>query len=135
MDDTRLNEIAAEIDRAVPKEGAKVACDFDHGGIKVVANRQGLIRLGLECLIAAGFPLPSNREVINRDWNYLFIGKHGKPTISSISRTDNVELAPPPSDSRLDKVKNGAVVLIMLAVLLFMLSSMVVGCITILEHV
>lgn len=135
MDDLHINTFADELDRAVPKEGAKV----DWRGEELVANKQGLLRLAVEFLFAATEPLKEGRDITKRDWAYLWvrppIGDDDFPVISRICRTDRVELPPPPPPTTRDKIKKWFVVSFFFAVFLFLLTSMVVGCVAILKNV
>jgi len=66
-------ELVAKLDALVPREGARVALSQYGGGpdeCRVVANRRGYLRLGIEFLRAAFAP-HEKQHVIKADIHYL----------------------------------------------------------------
>jgi hypothetical protein len=132
MDDSRINEIAKELDNAIPKDGAKA----DWRRQELVANRQGLLRLAVELLYAATAPLKQGHEVTDRKWDYLWTSQppddfDDYPLVSRISRTESVDLPPPPPPTRRERITNTLSGLFVLALIFLFVTSSVIGCYTI----
>ena len=137
VDDKRIQEIADELDRAVAKEGAKAT--FGSSGL--LGNRQGLLRIAVETLQAAVFPLQEGREVTDRTLDYIWVDDPEdydgvKLRIASkISRTETIVFPEKPKDSAFGKFKRGAIGFLVLLVFLFLLASTFVGCIDLISKV
>jgi len=135
MNDADIDAVAARLEASTPKEAAQIDLQYgqDVDGIRLVANRAGLMRLALECLKAATAPLPAGREVVQADWKYLFV--QGSGAFSQISRTDAVVLPKPAPLTRADKLRNFAAVVVTLAVIAFLFASTMVGCVSIISRI
>jgi hypothetical protein len=129
MNDERIKEIAEELDRAVPKHGAKISWQ-DSG---LIANRSGLIRMAVETLYASIYPLQSGREVTDRSLDYLEVrgplDYDDRPRPAKISRTESIELSKPSPTTALGRVKGISAGIVAVALLLFLLASTFVGCV------
>jgi hypothetical protein len=71
----QIKKMVADLDAAVPRDGAQV-CLSQYGGgpdeSKVVANQRGYLRLGIEFLRAAfAAPSPKAKEQVQADLRYL----------------------------------------------------------------
>lgn len=76
MNEMRLNEIINELNREISKEGAIVVMRKTSAGFEshFIANRQGYLRLGVECLRAATIPInqtAGGEFIISVDMDYL----------------------------------------------------------------
>jgi len=132
MDDPRIQEIVNTLSDSTAKESAKVHLEWaEQAGVRIVANRDGFIRLAIECLSAAVASLKPGFDTVQSDWKYLFV--KGSSTVSRVSRTDNVELPARPKPTRLEKAKSTFAAVVVIAVLLFLLASVLVGCFTIVD--
>jgi hypothetical protein len=71
----QIKKLAADLDAAVPRAGARVQLSQYGGGpdeSKMVANQRGYLRLGIELLRAAfAPPSPQTHEQIQVDLRYL----------------------------------------------------------------
>ena len=74
-DTEQIQKMVAELDAAVPRDGARVYLSQYGGGpdeSKVVGNQRGYLRLGIEFLRAAfAPPSPKSQEQIDADLRYL----------------------------------------------------------------
>ena len=74
-DTEQIRKLVADLDAAVPREGARVHLSQYGGGpdeSKVIANERGYLRLGIEFLRAAFAPSsPKSAELIDADLDYL----------------------------------------------------------------
>ena len=74
-DTEQIKKMVAELDAAVPRDGARVYLSQYGGGpdgSKVVGNQRGYLRLGIEFLHAAfAPPSPKSQEHIDADLRYL----------------------------------------------------------------
>jgi hypothetical protein len=78
MNDEAIQNAISSLDKAVPKEGARVAMVQYGGGpdeSQIIANRQGYLRLGIEFLKAAYStplqPEPKAPDMVKLDLEYL----------------------------------------------------------------
>jgi hypothetical protein len=75
LDTEQIKKMVADLDAAVPRDGARVYLSQYGGGpdeSKVVANQRGYLRLGIEFLRAAfAQPSPKAQEQIQADLRYL----------------------------------------------------------------
>lgn len=129
MDDERIKRIVEELDDSVPKEGAEVDLFYKEPGVDIVANKVGFIRLARESLASAIAPLKPGREVVDIEFDYLFGASKKRST--KVSRTDRVRPLPRPPRTRMDKAKAVFRLILVFALLLFLLASVLVGCVTI----
>src|SRR5271167_2697647 len=74
-DTEQIKKMIADLDAAVPRDGARVHLSQYGGGpdeSKVIANQRGYLRLGIEFLRAAFAPSsPKSQETIETDLRYL----------------------------------------------------------------
>jgi hypothetical protein len=132
VDEAWVKQIVSELERAAPKETAQIELLYEEEDeLKIVANKAGFLRLGLESLSAAIAPLKPKAESIQTDWKYLFI--KDSPTISQVWRTETVQLLAAPAPTTWEKFKNFVALVFLLALLLFLVASTAVGCFTILR--
>ena len=93
----RLQQIIAELDAAIPREGSKCIFDGDSteletGGtsIELIGNRNGFLRLGIEMLNAATMPIASHERFVPVSAEYLAHGLDGI-IIKRFTRVENPE--------------------------------------------
>ena len=77
MDEEKIRETIALLDREIPREGARVRLDQYGGGpdeSRIIANKAGFLRLGLELLKAAYAPRERGSTSVSVDLDYLLTG-------------------------------------------------------------
>lgn len=98
MTDQELQKVLEALDNAVLEEGARVLIpwtDPEEGGVEIVANRAGYLRLGIEMMKVALAPLPPNTLFVPATLDNLIDSKRGT-TIRRLERREDVEAALPP---------------------------------------
>ncbi len=107
LDTEHIKKMVAELDAAVPREGARVHLSQYGGGpdeSKVVANQRGYLRLGIEFLRAAfAPPSPKSKNMIDADLRYMLtedstVGFDWFERREELSTPRNYD-SPPPSSS------------------------------------
>ncbi len=125
LDERAIQDLTAQLDEAIPRDGAIVVLDEDQTG--VIANRLGYLRLGVEFLHAAfAGPVEDDQPAcIEVDLAYLF-GK--EPVCYWFCRDEDV--ARPDDATAGSGTKTLGTLVVGILVLLF-LGSLAVGAITI----
>lgn len=77
-----LRELAARLDRLIPREGAHLTMPAEPGGHSTIGNQLGYLRLGVEFLSAALRPLHASDQAparIEPNVDYLLSGASDAP--------------------------------------------------------
>ena len=74
MDDARIQQTISWLDDEIPREGARVRLDQYGDGpdeSRIIANKLGFLRLGLELLRGAYAPTEQDTDAVTVDIDYL----------------------------------------------------------------
>jgi hypothetical protein len=140
MNDSIIQDLTQQLDRAIPREGAIVRLEADieppyeaASQFRIIANRAGYLRLGVACLQAASAPYSANdramSDAIQSAAGDLFGENADDPSVR-FERTEHLqpqreEYVPP--DWRLQMIEVAGLVGVALALYCFLAGAMALG--------